>query len=122
MRDKFVRCECHSRLRHNAGHHQFAPLGIRYSEDCGFANCRMLVNDGFDLTGVDILASGDNHVFQAVQDIEIPFGILIADVAGAKLAISKCKRSLVGIIPVSPHDVGAARHQFAWLSSFDLLP
>src|ERR1700739_427550 len=26
MRDKFLRCECHSRLRHDAGDHQFPPL------------------------------------------------------------------------------------------------
>src|SRR3984893_7578230 len=106
MRDKAVRCESHSRLWPNAGQHQCAPLRIRYSEDCGFTNCRMLVDGSFDLTGVKILTSGDNYVFKAVQNIEKHLGILIADVASAKRAVSKCKLSFLRIIPVAPHNVG----------------
>jgi hypothetical protein len=82
----------------------------------------MRADYSFDFTGVDILASGDNHVFQPVQNVEIPLRILVADVSGAKRAISKRKRGLPWIIPVPPHNVGAASHQLAGLSNFDLLP
>ena len=37
MLDEFVRGESIPKLQHNAGHHQFAPLRVGYSEDCGFA-------------------------------------------------------------------------------------
>src|SRR5208283_5108515 len=112
MRDKFVYGERDSGLRHNARHYQFTPLWIRYSEDCSFANRWMRINDSFDLAGVNILTPGDNHVFHAVQNVEKPFGILIANVAAADRSISKYNRSLFRIIPVSPHDIRTPGYQF----------
>src|SRR5258708_18176359 len=110
-----------SRLQHYASYHDFTPLRTGYSEDCRFADCRMLVNDRLDFTGVNIFATGDNHVLQAVQDVEIAVRILIAKVACAKKPISECARGFVRIVPIAAHDVGAPSYQFTLLSALDLL-
>src|SRR5947209_20060136 len=67
-----------SRLQHDTGHHKLTPLGVRYSEDSGFANRGMLVKNRLDLAGADILAARDNHVLHALQAVELTFGILPA--------------------------------------------
>ncbi len=54
MREQIVRAESFSRLEHDARHHELAPLLIGYSEDRRFKNRRMLVNDCFDLTRINI--------------------------------------------------------------------
>jgi hypothetical protein len=51
-----IRAEDLSRLQHDTGHHKLTPLGVRYSEDRGFANRGMLVKNRLDLAGVDVLA------------------------------------------------------------------
>src|SRR4029077_20703845 len=61
-----IRAEDLSRLQHYTGHHKLTPLRVRYSEDCGFANRRMRVKNRLDFAGVDVLATRDNHVLQAV--------------------------------------------------------
>src|SRR5260370_14340781 len=110
-----------SRLQHYASHHDFTPLRIGYSEDCRFADCRMLVNDRLDFTRVNILATGDNHVFQAVEDVEIAVGILIAKVSCAKQPVPECARGFFRIVPIAAHDVGAPTYQFTMPSGLDLL-
>src|SRR5207253_2181020 len=52
-----IRAEDLSRLQHDTGHHNLTPLGVRYSEDRGFANRGMLVKNRLDLAGVDVLAA-----------------------------------------------------------------
>src|SRR5258708_12303938 len=73
---QIIRAEDLSRLQHDTGHHKLTPLGVRYSEDRGFANRGMLVKNRLDLAGVDVLAARDNHVLQPVQDLQIPIRIL----------------------------------------------
>src|SRR5262249_54106469 len=106
MSDQIFHAESFSRLQHYASHHELAPLWIRYSEDRGLPNRRMLANNRFDLPGVNIFAARDDHVFQAVEDVEIPVGILTADVPRTKQPVSKRACSLFLIIPVAAHDIG----------------
>src|SRR5215813_7230058 len=121
MSDQFIRAQSASRLQHNDSHDQFAPLWIRYSEDRRLANRRMLVNNSFDLSGVNIFAAGYNHVFQAVQDIEIAARILVANVSRAERSVSEGTLGFLVIIPIAAHDIGAPSHQFAGLSCFHFL-
>src|SRR6266699_2688585 len=107
MGSEVVRAQSHSGLQHDARHHEFTPLGIRYSEDSRFANSWMSVENCFDFAGINIFATCDNHVFQAVKDVEIAVRILIADVSRAKHSVSKCESRVLRIVPVAPHDVGA---------------
>ena len=46
-----------------------------------------------DLAGVDVLAARDDHVLQAVQDVEITVRILTADVSRTKEAVPERKSS-----------------------------
>src|SRR5438034_1371594 len=108
-----IRAEDLSRLQHDAGHHKLTPLGVRYSEDRGFANRGMLVKNRFDLAGVDVLAARDNHVLQAVQDVEITVRILAADVSSTNEAVPERKSSFLRIIPIATHDIRAPSHKFA---------
>src|SRR5262249_37876348 len=105
-----------SRFQHDAGHYKLTPLGIWYSKDCGFANRGMLVNNRLDLAGVDVLAARDNHVLQAVQDVEITVRILTADVSRTKEAVPERKIGFLGILPIATHDIRAPSHQFARLT------
>src|SRR6266481_3447270 len=121
MAGQVVRAQNHSGLQHDASHHEFTPLGIRYSEDRHFANRGMFVDDRFDLGGVNIFATCDDHVFQAVKDVEIAVGIPIADVSRTKHSVSKCESGVLRIVPVAPHDIGAPCDQFPLLPDFHFL-
>src|SRR6266702_954266 len=84
MRDQFIHADSGAGLQHHASHHELSPLWVRYPKDRRLTNGRMLVNDGFDLCRVHILAARDDHVFQTVQNVNKALRILIADVAGSK--------------------------------------
>src|SRR5207253_4104915 len=122
IRDQLISSQCFSRLENNAGFHDFAPLWIRYSENRHFAHRWMRVNHGLDFAGVNVLPAGDDHVFQAIQDEEVPVCVLIADIAGAKEAVPECTLCLVRVFPIATHDIRAASDQLACLPGFDLLP
>src|SRR5258708_2349442 len=116
---QIVRAEDLSRLQHDTGRHKLTPLGVRYSEDRGFANRGMLVKNRLDLAGVDVLAARDDHVLQAVQDVEITVRILTADVSRTKEAVPESKSSFLRIIPIATHDIRASSHQFARLTGLN---
>src|SRR5882757_11147716 len=118
MPGQIVRAQNHSGLQHDASHHEFTPLGIGYSEDRHFANRGVFVDDRFNLAGINIFATCDDHVFQTVEDVEIAVRILIADVSRAKHSVSKCESRLFYIVPVAPRDVGAPCDQFPVLPDF----
>src|SRR5215510_5306904 len=48
-----------------------APLRIGDAEDRRFENRGILINDGFELAGVDVLAARDDHVLRAVKNVEM---------------------------------------------------
>ena len=102
-----LRAENLSRFQHDTGHHKLTPLRVWHSEDRGFANRGMLVKHRFDLAGVDILAARDNHILQAVQDVEITVRILTADVTRAKEAVSERESGFLRILPIATHDIRA---------------
>src|SRR5882762_6994235 len=120
VRDQLVHTENDAGFQHDTRHDQFAPLGIGYAEHRGLANGGVFVEDGLDLAGIDVLAARDDHVLHAVQDVQIPFRILITDVAGSKQPVAERAQRLFAIIPVTAHDVGAARNHFAGLPNAHL--
>src|SRR5258706_3707422 len=81
----------------------------------------MLVDDRFDLSGINIFPTCDDHVFQAVEEIELAIGTLIADGSRAKHSVSKCESGVLRIVPIASHDVGAPCDQFSVLPDFDFL-
>src|SRR5208282_93842 len=93
-----------------------SPLRIRYSEDGRFANRGVTENDGLDLAGIDILASGNDHVFRTIQYVEIAIRVLITDVSGAKESVPEYGCCVLRIVPISWHHVCAAGYQFTGLT------
>src|SRR5258707_14985552 len=81
----------------------------------------MLVDNSFDFTGIDILATGNDHVLQAVKDIEIAICILIAEVSCAKEAISEGESGLFLIVPIAAHDIRTPGREFTSTPALDLL-
>src|ERR1700676_3970280 len=115
VRDQLIQTERDAGFQHDTRHDQLAPLGIGYAEYRGLANGRVFVEDSLDLAGIDVLAARDDHVLHAVQDVQIPFRILIADVARSKQPVAERAQGLFAIVPVSAHNVGAAGDHFAGL-------
>src|SRR6266704_227024 len=120
MNDQIILAESFFRLQYYASHYQLAPLRIGYSKHRRFTNRRMLVDNCFDLAALDILSAGYNHVLQAVQDVYVPIGILIADVAGPKQPVSERTCSFFRIIPITAHDIRTPSHQFTSAPGVDL--
>src|SRR6185295_1576220 len=79
----------------------------------------MLIENCLDLTRVNILAAGNDHVFQAIQEIEVTFAILIANVTGPKQTITERELRFFRIVPVATHYVCAASSQFTGLAHFN---
>src|SRR5262249_42901676 len=109
-----------SRLADNAGCNNLAPLWIGNAEDCRFEHRRMLINDGFDLAGIDVFATRDDHVLRAIKNVEITVSVAIADVSRTEHSISEDAPRTLGIVPVTAHDIGTTHHEFPVLPCFDL--
>src|SRR5712675_2398754 len=57
MRDQLIHADSSAGLQYHASHHELSPLWVRYPKDRCLTNGRMLVNDGFNLSGVHILTA-----------------------------------------------------------------
>ena len=53
----------------------------------------MLAQHPLDLGRVDVLATGDDEIVAAVDDVEIPVAVEVARVSGAKPAVGQVTRS-----------------------------
>src|SRR5207248_4498385 len=103
-------------------HHELAPFWIRYSKDCYFANRRMCVNDGFDFSRVNVFSAGDDHILQAIKNVEVSVCVLITNVARSEEAVSEREFSFFRLVPITAHDIRAASDQFTCLPGLDFLP
>src|SRR5439155_20088225 len=99
----------------------FAPFWIGYSENCYFANRRMCVNHGLDFAGVNIFSAGDDHVLQAIPNVEVSVCVLIPNVARSEEAVPKREFSFFRLVPITAHDVRATGDQFASFPGFNFL-
>src|SRR5437773_361634 len=114
--------ECFSGLEDHNGLDDFAPLWIRDSENRHFADRWMRVNHGLDFAGVNVFSAGDDHVLQAIPNVEVSVCVLIPNVARSEEAVSEREFSFFRIVPITAHDIRAASDQLACLPSFDFLP
>src|SRR5207237_706831 len=84
---------------------------------------RRVGRDGaFDLGAVDVLAAGDDHVLQAVDQEEVAPAVQVAGVAGVVPASPQGRGRLVWSVPVALHEVSAPGADFAYLAPVDRLP
>src|SRR6266542_3089707 len=81
----------------------------------------MRVNDGFDFSRVNVCSAGDDHVFQAIENVEVPVRVLITNVAGSEKAVPEREFSFFRLVPITAHDIRAAGDQFASFPGFNFL-
>src|SRR6267154_6815843 len=82
----------------------------------------MRVNHGLDFSRINVFSAGDDHVLQAIKNVEVPVGVLITNIAGSKKAVPEREFSFFRLVPITAHDISAASDQLACLPGFDFLP
>src|SRR5262249_8303652 len=93
--------------------HRFSPGRIGHTEDGGFQDSRVLVEDFFDLGAIDILAAGDNHILGTINQENVALGIHATEIAAVIPPMTESVGSLLGFMPVALHDMRAAHDHFA---------
>src|SRR6266567_275555 len=82
-------------------HWRLPPLLGRDADDSSLQDCRILVEDVLDLNRGDVLTPGDDHVFGAVDDVDIAVGIDRSEVARVEPAIADRLGGLLRLLPVA---------------------
>src|SRR6201986_2234593 len=82
-------------------HHKFTPLRIGYTEYSHFANGGRAVDHTLHLSRINVFPAGDDHVLEAVQDVEVTRIILLADIARTKESVAKRFCRFLSIIPIA---------------------
>ena len=62
---------------------------VGHADDRGLGHVGVLVERGFDLGRVDVLAAADDDVLQPVDDVEVAVGVEAAEVAGVEPAVGE---------------------------------
>ena len=103
-----------SRLHHHDRFHRFAPLLVGHADHGDFGDVGMVADRALDLGGIDVLAAGDDHVLDAVVDVEIAVLVEIAGVSSAQPVVL-VQRSGGGLrqVPVAGHVGAGARRDLA---------
>ncbi|MNS01806.1 hypothetical protein D3C72_330970 [compost metagenome] len=73
----------------------------------------MTGNGAFHLAGIHVLATADDHVLEAVDDVDVTLLVHVGAVAGVHPAATQGLGGFLGVVPVAEHDVRAAHHHFA---------
>src|SRR5205807_5780409 len=66
--------------------------------------------------GVDVLASGDDHVLGPVDQVQIGQVVEIAEITRSIPAVDQGGRRHLGLVPVAEHDVRPPDHDLADLA------
>ncbi len=92
------------------GHDGFAPVGVG-DPDHGDLSDTVDVDDlGLDLGGVDVHASGDDHVVLAVEQVQEAVGVEPADVAGSEPPAGQERLVVQGRIGVAQEELRPPGH------------
>ena len=91
------------------------------ADDGGFADARELIDELFDFARVDVLAHADDHVLEAIDDVDVALFVGAGDVARMEPAAAQRVLRRVGQVPVAEHDVVALDDELAGLTFGDFL-
>src|ERR1700738_1664266 len=96
---------------------RLAAIGIGNADyDC-LGDSRMGINRAFNVGGIDIVAAGDDHVLEAIDDEQIAVLVEIADIAGPKEPIDHRTLGLVLAVPVALRDLRTGNDDLAALTA-----
>src|SRR5262249_58702194 len=98
------------------GMNGLSPVRIGYPNHRGLLDGRVFVQSCLYFGGEDILAPGNDHVFLAIDQVDISVIVDGRQVASVEPPISDRRGSIVGTPPVANHDVWPARDYFTDLA------
>src|SRR5690606_31752361 len=104
------------------GQHGLAPLLVGYADDGAFAHCRVRVHGVLHLARVDVLAAADDHVLDAVDDVDEAVLVHPGAVAGVHPAVADHGGRGLGIAPVAQHHLRTAHRDLARHAARQLVP
>ena len=115
--DQFPCVHDRPRLQNHAGLHLLAQHRLRNTKNRRFCHCRMLTEPLFDLGWVDLDPTDVDHVFDAVDNVQITVCVQPPYIAGVKTTTAQHGRTLVGALPVTKHTAGSLYHHLPQLAS-----
>ena len=98
------------------GDRHLAPALVGTADDGGLDHRLVLVEHPLDLGAGDVLAAGDDHVLEPIDDVDVAVVVLHADVAGVEPAAGERRRRGLGIAPVALEHLRAAEDDLAPLA------
>jgi hypothetical protein len=75
-------------MRDDDGVDALAPVGVRKADDGALGDGGMEGDGVLDLSRIDVLATGDDHVLEAVDDVEVALIVEVSAVAGVHPAVA----------------------------------
>src|SRR6266446_6752536 len=85
---------------------------MRDSDYRALTHARVSHQDGLHLERVDVLATRDDHVLDAVRQKDITLRVHTAPIAGMHPAASDRGGCRVGTVPVAEHNPGSSNRDF----------
>ncbi len=85
---------------------------MRNADDSGLHHLGMFEKHLFDIPGINVEAAGDDHIFLAINDVEIAVFVHFCDIAGVQPPVGEGFRGGVGAVPITLHDLGALDQEF----------
>ena len=75
-------------LHHHDRLDRFAPFVVGDADHRDFGDIGVVADRALDFGGIDVLAAGDDHVLDAVVDVEVAVLVHVAGIAGAQPAVA----------------------------------
>ena len=109
------------RPTNDAGLDAFAPGGVGHADHRAVGHAGMLHQRVLDLGRIDVLATRDDHVLDAVVDVEVAAlqvtTVAAAEPAAARVAtVREHRRSGLGVAPIADHVAGRLDQHLAGLA------
>ncbi|MCY1286701.1 hypothetical protein D9M70_356770 [compost metagenome] len=93
--------------------HGLAPLVAGDADHRALRHGRVAGEGGLDLGGIDVLATGNDHVLDPVADVDETLLVHVAAVAGVHPAAPQRLGGGFRLVPVAHHHVRSAHHDLA---------
>ncbi len=114
--EDFLRCGRFTGFQHHEHLDLLAAFRVGDADGRGLGDFGVFEKDLFDVARVDVVAAGNDHVLFAVHDEKIALRVHHGDIAGVQPAVDDGLGRGILALPVAPHDLGAAHHEFAGLA------
>src|SRR5205085_6488883 len=119
--DVLIRDGAHALLlQHDQGQRALSPFLVRYANDCYLTDPWVLRNDVFEYQRRNPFTAALDHIFYAISDQQIPFGIDRSDIVGVQIAATPEILGIGRVVQVALGEPGSANNYFA--ACFAIMP